>query len=84
VVQLVDAGWLEPAMIGAHDFLTRLLFAARLLAPDAAEPPLPAREALAKACGCSDWDAVLKALAAARQTVAAGWAATFGEIVELD
>jgi glutamate-ammonia-ligase adenylyltransferase len=84
VVQLVAAEWLAPAMIGAHDFLTRLLFAARLLAPDAAEPPLPARAALAKTCGCGDWDAVRRKLAAARRTVAAGWTAVFGETLELD
>jgi glutamate-ammonia-ligase adenylyltransferase len=84
IVQLVATNWLDPAMVGANDFLTRLLFAARLLAPDAAEPPLPARAALAKACGCSDWDEVLANLAAARQTVKTGWDAVFGEILELD
>jgi glutamate-ammonia-ligase adenylyltransferase len=84
VVQLVEANWLAPAMIAAHDFLTRLLFAARLLAPDANAPPLPARAALAKACGCGDWGEVLRNLAAARQMVAADWTSVFGETVELD
>ena len=84
VVRLVEANWLAPAMIGAHDFLTRLLFAARLLAPDAAEPPAPARAALAKACGCGDWDDLLRNLAAARHTVGASWAVVFGQTLELD
>ncbi len=84
VEQLVDAGWLAPAMVGAHDFLARLLFAARLLAPDAAEPPPQARAALAKACGSSDWVDVLGNLAASRRTVIAGWAAVFGETLEMD
>jgi glutamate-ammonia-ligase adenylyltransferase len=84
VVRLVEADWLAPEMTGAHDFLTRLLFAARLLAPDAAEPPQPARAALAKACGCGDWGEVLRKLAAARQTVGAGWTSVFGQTLELD
>ncbi|MDP9056734.1 MAG: bifunctional [glutamine synthetase] adenylyltransferase/[glutamine synthetase]-adenylyl-L-tyrosine phosphorylase [Pseudomonadota bacterium] len=84
ITQLVDGGWLAPVMIDAHDFLTRLLFAARLLAPDAAEPPLPARAALAKACGCGDWAGVLTTLAAMRQTVIAAWTSVFGETVEMD
>ena len=71
-------------MIGAHEFLARLLFAARLLAPDATEPPPPARAALAKACECSDWDEVLSKLAAARETVIAGWNDVFGETLEMD
>ncbi len=84
VVQLVAAKWLDAAMIDAHDTLTRLLFAARLLAPDAAEPPAPARAALAKACGCGDWAEAMGKLVAARQTVRAGWLAVFGETWELD
>ena len=84
VIELVAARWLAPAMIAAHDFLTRLLFAGRLLAPDAAEPPPPARAALAKACGCGDWGEVLDQLDTARRTVRAGWLAVFGETRELD
>ena len=84
VAELVDAQWLASAMIGAHEFLARLLFAARLLAPDATEPPPPARAALAKACECSDWDEVLSKLAAARETVIAGWNDVFGETLEMD
>jgi len=84
VAQLVDGGWLAPAMIDAHDFLTRLLFAARLLAPDAAEPPPPARAALAKACGCSDWGDMLSQLLAARQTVVAAWTTVLGDTLEMD
>ncbi len=84
LAQLVEAGWLAPAMIAANFFLTRLLIAARLLAPDSVEPPAPARAALAKTCGCSDWSDLLENLAAARQTVSAGWALVFGEMLKVE
>jgi glutamate-ammonia-ligase adenylyltransferase len=84
LAQLVAAEWLPPAMIGAQQFLTRLLVAARLLAPDADAPPGPARWALAKACRCSEWDDVLANLVAARQTVAGAWLTKFGEQLELE
>jgi glutamate-ammonia-ligase adenylyltransferase len=70
-------------MIGAHGRLARLLIAARLLAPDAQEPLPAARAVLAKACGCSDWEAVLENLAQARGTVAAVWRDLFGEDLEI-
>ena len=63
----------------AYGFLSRLLVAARLLAPDGAVPPPAACEALARACGCADWEAVTDALAAAQAVVRAAWGAVFGE-----
>ncbi len=80
---LVAAGLLDPALISAHDFMARLLIAARLLAPDCQEPPAAAREVLAKACGCSNWDAMLEGLASARKDVAAAWQELFGERLEI-
>lgn len=67
----------------AHAALTRFLIAARLLAPDAQEPPPSARMVLAKACGCRDWDQLLSALAESRAVVAGCWHATFGETLEI-
>ena len=76
---LVAKGLLPPAMREAFAFLSRLLVAARLLAPDCAVPSPSACEALARACGCDDWDAVVTRLAGARAEVGAAWMAVFGE-----
>jgi len=81
---LVAAGLLPPALIEAHDRLTRLLVAARLLAPDAQVPPPGPRAALAKACGCDDWECLTAGFTSARALVAASWADIFGETLELD
>jgi glutamate-ammonia-ligase adenylyltransferase len=81
---LAAAGLLPDSLIAAHDDLTRLLVAARLLAPDAQEPPPAARGVLAKACGCGDWNGVLAKLATSRAAVAASWHSLFGEQLELD
>ena len=83
VAALVDAGLLPAAMAEAHDRLTRLLVAMRLLAPDGEEPPASARAVLAKACGCGDWEALKASLADARATVAAAWQAVFAEPLEI-
>ena len=80
---LAGAGLLPEAMIGAYEALARMLVAARLLAPDAQEPPPAARGVLAKACGCGDWEGVLASLARARGTVAAVWRDVLGEELEM-
>jgi glutamate-ammonia-ligase adenylyltransferase len=73
-IALLAAQQLVPAALGpAYAFLTRLLVAARLLAPDG-EPPAPATRALiARGAGVADWDAVVATLAATRQEVLAAW-----------
>lgn len=76
---------LVPAeLIEAHDFLTRLLVAGRLLAPDLEQPPPAAARALAQACGCEDFPALLRHLGEARQEIAAAWSQAFGETLEID
>lgn len=82
VEELCEAGLLPAAMRDAHGVLARFLVAARLLAPDATEPPRAARAVLAKACGCGDWDSLIANLATARATVAEAWQAVFGEELE--
>lgn len=82
--ELAGAGLVAPELGQAHAILGRFLIAARLLAPDAEEPPRAAREVLARACGCGDWESLLGALAEARRNVAAAWQATFGEALEID
>jgi glutamate-ammonia-ligase adenylyltransferase len=82
IAELTTAGLLPPAFGAQHDVLTRLLIAARLLAPDGQPPPEAARQVLAHACGASDFSALLHALDEARHGIAATWAETFGETLE--
>lgn len=82
IAQLIEYGKLNPAMVDAHALLARFLIAARLLAPDAQEPPAAARTVLAAICQCQDWDALLIRLAESRQIVAEAWKAVFGEELE--
>ena len=79
---LAAAGHVSPGLRAAHDQLSRLLIAARLLAPDAQEPPPGPRSALASACGYGDWEGLLAGFADARACVAEAWAAVFGERLE--
>ena len=73
IAALVAAGLLPAALAPAHDLLTRMLVALRLIAPAAVEPPPPARAALARACGVADWTTLSEALAAARAEVGTAW-----------
>jgi glutamate-ammonia-ligase adenylyltransferase len=84
VERLVAAGQVPAELVPAREALARLLVAVRLIAPDSEAPPPAAREVLAKACLCADWDAVLAGVAAARRAVAAAWAEVFGEALEID
>lgn len=81
---LVHAGALPAEFARAHDFLTRLIVAARLLAPDLAVPSGAAGGALAQICECPDTDALLHGVAKARQEVARGWQRIFDEKLEID
>ncbi len=83
-LRVFAAAGLAPASLGAaHDALTRVLVAMRLLAPDTHAPPAAARLTLAKACGCGDWDGLLGLIAKARADVARAWQETFGENLEI-
>ena len=83
VTALAGAGLVPSGLIEAQATLTRFLVAARLLAPDSQVPPPAAREALARACACGDWDAVITGLIQARRSVAAAWREAFGEELEI-
>ncbi|MBM3929047.1 MAG: glutamine-synthetase adenylyltransferase, partial [Sphingomonadales bacterium] len=76
---LANAGLIDPSMREAHDFLTRLLVTARLVAPDAQPPSEPTRALLARVLGLHGFDAVLERLDATRQGVRAAWAAAQGD-----
>lgn len=76
---LVADGLIAPEMREAHDFLTRLLVTARLVAPDAQPPSEATRGLLARALTIDSFDAVLERLDTTRQGVRAAWAAAQGD-----
>ncbi|MEP0189514.1 MAG: bifunctional [glutamate--ammonia ligase]-adenylyl-L-tyrosine phosphorylase/[glutamate--ammonia-ligase] adenylyltransferase [Erythrobacter sp.] len=78
---LIRAGLLPPDFKPAYDLMTRLLVAARLLAPGGKEPPACAQPALAKACQASDYDTLLQDLTQARQRVAGVWSTILGQSI---
>ena len=82
--ELIAGGALPAEIQGAHDFLTRLIVAARLLAPDLALPEGAAAEVLAGACHCSGPKSLLQSLGEARHCVAAAWHSVFDQALEID
>ena len=79
-IDALTAGGLAPAGLRpAHDFLTRLLVALRLVAPEAAEPAPATQALIAASLGLAGWDEVVARLADTRQEVAAFWASVAGE-----
>lgn len=82
--ELVAAGLLPRELQAAHDFLTRLIIGARLLAPDLEMPQGAAAEVLAGACHCDSPKSLLRSLADARQGVAAAWQSVFDETLEIE
>ncbi len=78
IAALVKAELVPPALALAHDDMTRLLVAARLLAPDGQIPPFGVRAALAMACQCDDWESLLGKFAESRRAVAQCWQQVFG------
>lgn len=81
---LVEAGLLPGVLLKAQKVLIRVLVAARLLAPDSQEPSVAACAVLARSCGAASYPDLLELLAEARHGVAAAWAATFGETLEME
>jgi len=73
----------DASLAEAHDDMTRFLISARLLAPDSQITLPAAREALAKACRCGDWDEVLSRLDTAKRKVALAWQRAFDETLEV-
>jgi len=80
---LAAAGLVPDALRDAHDTLSRVLVAMRLLAPDIQSPPPAARAALARSCGYADWAELQAGIAAARASVASAWQDTFDEKLEI-
>ncbi len=75
---LAEAGLIPADLAAPHALMSRMLVAGRLLAPDGREPPPSGARALARACGCKSYDALLEAFTAARLRVAAVWKQILG------
>jgi glutamate-ammonia-ligase adenylyltransferase len=75
---LAEAGLISADLAAPHALMSRMLVAGRLLAPDGREPPPSGALALARACGCESYAALLDAFAAARVQVADAWKQILG------
>ncbi|WDA42253.1 bifunctional [glutamate--ammonia ligase]-adenylyl-L-tyrosine phosphorylase/[glutamate--ammonia-ligase] adenylyltransferase [Erythrobacter sp. BLCC-B19] len=75
---LAAAGLVPADLAEPHGLMSRMLVAGRLLAPDGREPPPSGARALARACGCDSYAALLEAFAAARARVAQVWKQILG------
>jgi glutamate-ammonia-ligase adenylyltransferase len=70
---LADAGLLDPAIIPAHELLTRMLVTLRLVSPQSDEPADASKALVAHVCGHGNWTDLLEAYATARALVASEW-----------
>jgi [glutamine synthetase] adenylyltransferase / [glutamine synthetase]-adenylyl-L-tyrosine phosphorylase len=78
----VSAGLIGSAVIDAHQVLSRMLIALRLLSPDGHEPAPEQRGMVTRACGFDDWDELTTAYAEARQSVGDAWRQTMVQLGE--
>ncbi len=83
IADLATAGLLSQDMRAAHDLLTRLLVAVRLVAPDGLFPPAASRGIVASVCGQPDWECLLRAIETTRRAIAANWMQVFDEKLEI-
>lgn len=70
---LAHSGYLDGKLVQAHELMTRLLVALRLMSPNCDYPPEAGRELIARAAGQKDWDALLDGYDLARQSVIDEW-----------
>ena len=71
---LADQGLIDPAVIPAHELLTRMLVTLRLVSPASGEPPAASKPLVARTCGQADWDSLVKAYETSRALVSDAWA----------
>ena len=70
---LADQKLLDPAVIPAHELLTRMLVTLRLVSPASTEPPEASQALVARTCGQADWPALVKAYETARTLIREEW-----------
>jgi glutamate-ammonia-ligase adenylyltransferase len=70
---LAERGLIDPAVIPAHELLTRMLVTLRLVSPASDEPPEASKPLVARTCGQPDWDSLVKAYERARGLISAEW-----------
>jgi glutamate-ammonia-ligase adenylyltransferase len=70
---LIAAGLFDPALLGAHDLLSRMLVTLQLLSPHSQEPAVESQTLIARACRQPSWDALLVAYGQARCAVRDAW-----------
>ncbi|MEQ7873397.1 bifunctional [glutamine synthetase] adenylyltransferase/[glutamine synthetase]-adenylyl-L-tyrosine phosphorylase [Sphingomonas sp. ASV193] len=75
IAALAGAGLIDGGADADLRLLSRALVVLRLVSPRGVEVPEQSRALVARLCGHDDWCALLDALAAARQRIAARWAA---------
>ncbi|HEX5184897.1 MAG TPA: glutamine-synthetase adenylyltransferase, partial [Allosphingosinicella sp.] len=73
IADLAAAGLVPDGIGAALRLLTSILVLFRLVAPQSEAPPAATRPLVAAACGHEDWESLLAAHDAARQSVAALW-----------
>lgn len=73
IAELQERKLLPADMKDAYRLLTRLLVVTRLVAPDLQVPPDATCTLIARACDKPDWDSLLAAFDAVRQSVSALW-----------
>lgn len=71
--ELAGQGLIDPAAIAAHQLLTRMLVTLRLVSPASAEPPEASKPLVARSCGETGWDSLVKAYERARALVSSEW-----------
>ncbi|OBX18102.1 glutamine-synthetase adenylyltransferase [Erythrobacter sp. QSSC1-22B] len=84
IADLAEQGLVAADLRAHHRLLTRVLVGSRLLAPDLGAPGPAARAVLSRLARQEDYASLLQALDRARHGVAAQWAETFGEKLEMD
>jgi len=70
---LSEDGHFEADLVSAHELMTRLLVALRLMSPNCDYPPEVSRDLIARAAGQESWDALLDGYDGARQSVINEW-----------
>jgi len=76
---LCDAGLLDPAVVGAHELLTRMLVTLRLVSPGSDEPAESSKPLVARACQQDDWASLVKAYDTARSLISSEWKRVSGQ-----